>query len=160
MILQGDPNLSTSVVSLKALWKAVRQQGEGVLVELGYIGVLEDEAEVEIPFPIQQVLTQFQRIFYSPTGLPPRRSHDHAIILHLGTSPINVRPYRYPQVQKAEIERLVKEMLAMGIIQSSTSPFFRPVLLVRKKEGGWRFCVNYRVLTKAIVADKFPIPMI
>ena len=53
VILQGDPNLSTFVVSLKALWKAVRQQGEGVLVELGYIGLLEDEAEVEIPFPIQ-----------------------------------------------------------------------------------------------------------
>ena len=53
MILQGDPNLSIFVVSLKALWKAVRQQGEGFLVELSYIRVLEDEVEEEIPFPIQ-----------------------------------------------------------------------------------------------------------
>ena len=42
VILQGDPNLSISVVSLKALWKAVRQQGEAFLVELSYIRVLEN----------------------------------------------------------------------------------------------------------------------
>ena len=103
-------------------------------MDLSYIGVLEDEAEAEIPFPIQRVLTQFQRIFYSPTGLPPRRSHDRAIILHLGTSPINVRPHHCPQVQKAKIECMVKEMLAMGIIQPSTNPFSSPVLLVKKKK--------------------------
>ena len=49
MILQGDPNLSTSLVSLKAMWKALRQQGEGVLVELGSIGVLGNKVEQAIP---------------------------------------------------------------------------------------------------------------
>ena len=49
MILQGDPNLSTSLVSLKAMWKALGQQGEGVLVELGSIGILGNKVEQAIP---------------------------------------------------------------------------------------------------------------
>ena len=114
----------------------------------------------ETPIVVQNVLNQFQKIFDSPTRLPPRRSHDHAITLLPGTPSINVRPYHYPQFQKAEIERLVKEMLVVGIIQPSTSPYSSHVLLVRKKDGGWRFCVDYRVLNKATVADKFPLPMI
>ena len=136
MIIQGDPSLSTSLVSLKTLWKAIRQQGEGILVELGCIKVMETEVRPEIPIPVQKVLNQFQKIFDSPIGLPPRRSHDHAITLLPGTLPINVRPYRYSQFQKVEIKCLVKEMLAAGIIQPSTSPYSSFVLLVQKMEGG------------------------
>ena len=74
VILKGDPNLSTSLVSLKTLWKAIRRQGEGVLVELGCIGVMEFETEIEIPSPIQAMLAQFHKVFNVQVGLPPRRS--------------------------------------------------------------------------------------
>ena len=61
------------------------------------------------------------------------RDTEHQIDLLLGSKPVHVRPYRYPHFQKAEIERLVTEMLNSGIIRDSKSSFSSPVLLIKKR---------------------------
>jgi hypothetical protein len=73
-------------------------------------------------------------IFSEPTGLPPPRPYDHRIHLLPGAVPVAIWPYRYPQLQKDELERQCTAMLAQGIIRPSTSPFSAPVLLVRKAD--------------------------
>lgn len=96
--------------------------------------------------------------FVIQRGCP--RSHDHAISLIASHEPICVRPYRYPHIQKTEIEKQVRELLSLGMIRPSKSAFSSPVILVRKKDQTWRMCVDYRALNKAMIPDKFPIPMV
>lgn len=112
------------------------------------------------PPDLEQLLSKFSWVFDNPTSLPPTRRHDHQILLEPNSSPVSVRPYRYPYYQKAEIEKIVQELLAKGFIRPSRSPFSSPVLLVKKTDGEWRFCVDYRALNLLTIKDKFPIPVI
>ncbi|KFK33220.1 hypothetical protein AALP_AA6G346300 [Arabis alpina] len=107
-----------------------------------------------------RTLEEFQDVFTEPQGFPPSRGREHTISLEPGSKPVSVRPFRYPHVQKEEIEKQVASMLGAGIIKDSRSPFSSAVVLVKKKDGSWHFCVDYRVLNKVTIGDNYPIPMI
>ncbi|CAN6338740.1 unnamed protein product [Urochloa humidicola] len=103
---------------------------------------------------------QFADLFAEPTTLPPPHTCDHQIHLLPGTPPVAVRPYRYAQLLKDEIKAQCTSMLAQGIIRTSTSTFSSLVVLVRKRDETWKFCVEYRTLNTKTVHDKFPIPVV
>lgn len=109
---------------------------------------------------IQSLLRYNADIFETPKGLPPKREIDHRLLTLPDQKPINVRLYKYGHIQKEEIEKLVAEMIQVGVIRPSHSPYSSPVILVKKKDGGWRFCVDYRKLNQVTTSDKIPIPVI
>ncbi|MCO5591278.1 hypothetical protein L7F22_045259 [Adiantum nelumboides] len=107
-------------------------------------------------------LQQYSDCFFDslPSQLPPERPEDHAIDLVPGSSPPNRPPYRVSAAQQKEIMSQVEELLEKGLIQPSSSPFCSPVLLVQKKDGSWRMCIDYRALNKNTIKNRFPIPRI
>jgi len=109
---------------------------------------------------IRVLLHKYQAVFQSPHGLPPSRTHNHNILLLPNSAPVRVCPYRYPHSQKTEIERLVTEILAEGIIQPNSSFFSSLMLLVKKKDSTWRFCIDYRALNAVTIKDLFPMPTV
>ena len=125
-----------------------------------YLDNVKDTGLGEANSKEEALLKEFGDLFEEPKGLPPSRSHDHAIILHASSRLACVRPYRYPYFQKEKIERIVKELLLSGVIRPSQSPFSSPVLLVRKADESWRMCMDYRALNNEAVKDNFPIPVI
>jgi hypothetical protein len=120
--------------------------------------VLDTPPEAVHP-AVSAILSQFHQVFAQPSSLPPVRACDHAIPLVPGATPVNIRPYRYSPSLKDEIEQHIVKMLQNGIIRPSSSEFSSPVLLVRKKDGSFRFCVDYRYLNALTIKWKFPIPV-
>ena len=92
--------------------------------------------------------------------LPPEREVEFSIDLIPGASPISIAPYRMAPVELAEVKKQVEELLERRFVRPSASPWGAPVLLVKKKDGSMRMCVDYRQLNKVTVKNKYPLPRI
>jgi hypothetical protein len=119
-----------------------------------------DLKQSQLPPQVQQLLDEFSDLFEEPPSLPPSRSCDHTIPLIQGAQPVNIRPYRLSPTMKDEVEKQVQDMLNQGLIQHSSSAFSSPVLLVKKKDKSWQFCVDYRHLNALTVKSKYLVPII
>ena len=84
----------------------------------------------------------------------------HEIPVEKDTKPIKLNPYRQSPEQEKEIERQLKQMIEAGLVEQGRGAWSFPVVLARKKNGDWRFCIDYRKLNHVTCKDAYPIPRI
>ena len=101
------------------------------------------------------VVEEYANVFLDEIPeLPPSRDEDFTIDLILGASPISMAPYRMASAELAELKKQIEDLFEKKFIRPSASPWGAPVLLVKKKDGSSRLCVDYRQLNKLTIKNK------
>ena len=110
---------------------------------------------------LKQLLIKYQNSFSKSSHDLGRTSIiEHTINLVPDTRPIKQPPYRLPLAKRQEAEHEIKAMAEMDLIEPSTSPWSAPAIMVPKKNGKLRLCVDYRRLNKKTIPDSQPLPHI
>ena len=104
---------------------------------------------------IMNVLGKYSDVF---TDLPGKTDLIKHRVELTENEPIRSKPYPLPYAVREELRGEIREMISLGIIRESSSPYASPVVIVKKKDGSNRICVDYRKLNKLTIAD--PEPMI
>lgn len=107
-----------------------------------------------------ELLVEYQSIFVGPDGKFGRTNLVKHSIDTGGSKPIKIPPRRLPFAQREIVENEISKMLENDVIEPSESPWSAPLLLVAKKDGSWRFCVDYRQLNSVTKKDAYPLPRI
>nr|GEV97394.1 hypothetical protein [Tanacetum cinerariifolium] len=94
------------------------------------------------------------------TGPPPARLVEFQIDLIPGVAPVARAPYRLASSKMKELSEQLQELSKKGFIRPSSSPWGSPVLFVKKKDGLFRMCIDYRELNKLTIKNRYPLPWI
>ncbi|GJX02956.1 putative reverse transcriptase domain-containing protein [Tanacetum coccineum] len=107
------------------------------------------------------VIRDFPKVFPEElSGLPPPRQVEFRIDLVPGAAPVARAPYRLAPSEMKELSVQLQELLEKGFIHPSSSPWGAPVLFVKKKDGSFRMCIDYRELNKLTIKNRYPLPRI
>ncbi|GJX25253.1 putative reverse transcriptase domain-containing protein [Tanacetum coccineum] len=104
------------------------------------------------------VVRDFLEVFPNDlSGLPPVREIEFQIELVLGAMPVTESPYRLTPSELEELSGQLRELRDKGFIPPSSSPWGAPVLFVKKKDGSFRMCIDYRELNKLTIKNRYPL---
>ncbi|GJT29854.1 putative nucleotidyltransferase, ribonuclease H [Tanacetum coccineum] len=107
------------------------------------------------------IVRDFKDVFLDDlSGLPPQRQVEFRIDLIPGATPIAKSPYRLAPSEMQELSKQLQELQDKGFIRPSHSPWGAPVLFVKKKDGSFRMCIDYREQNKLTIKNRYPLPRI
>jgi len=108
-----------------------------------------------------QVVCEFPEVFPDEIlDVPPEREVEFSIDLVPGTKPVSMAPYHMSAFELAELKKQLEDLLDKKFVRPSVSPWGAPVLLVKKKDGSMRLCIDYRQLNKVTIKNRYPLPRI
>ena len=152
MILVSKPSLGEGSILLTRIEveRALTKFGEGFAIV-----VREEKDLVDIPLLLIPFLEEFGDVVLDeiPFGLPPMRDMQHCIDLVPGFVLPNKLAYRMNPKEHKELRRQVEELIEKGLVRENMSPCAVPTLLIPKKDGSWRICINSRVVNKNTIVE-------
>ena len=154
-VVQQASEVTSAIAEGTSYQPAVLDRSLQDLFERSSDGLKEDQKE-----SLHRLLTRYQGAFMGRDGRLGRTDKFLHRIDTGGATPIRQHARRTPIYQKAEVQRQLDEMLEQGVVQPSHSPWASPVVLVKKKDGSLRFCIDYRRLNQVTKKDAYPLPRI
>ncbi|GJR18688.1 putative reverse transcriptase domain-containing protein [Tanacetum coccineum] len=163
-IVQGDKGAKEkkSKLSIISCEKTQKYIEKGCQLFLAQVTVKENKDKSEEK-RLEDVPTvrDFPEVFPEDLpGLPPTRQVEFQIDLVPGAAPVARAPYRLAPSEMEELSTQLQELSDKGFIRPSSSPWGAPVLFVKKKDGSFRMCIDYRELNKLTVKNRYPLPRI
>ncbi|GJS99685.1 putative reverse transcriptase domain-containing protein [Tanacetum coccineum] len=166
LIIRGDNCDNGSKLNIISCTKTQKYIEKGCQVYLAQVTSkkAEDKSEErrleDVPI-IREFSEVFPEVFPEDLpGLPPARQVEFQIDLVPGAAPVARAPYRLAPAEMQELSTQLQELSDKGFIRPSSSPWGAPVLFVKKKDGSFRMCIDYRELNKLTVKNRYPLPRI
>nr|GEV36527.1 putative reverse transcriptase domain-containing protein [Tanacetum cinerariifolium] len=144
--------------------EANKDQGPNVVMEQDAV-IVYGKKVVHVPYKNKTLVIEGDGedvpvIRYFPDdlpGFPPPRQVEFRIDLVPGTAPVASAPYRLAPSEMKELAKQLQELSKKGFIHTSSSPWGAPVLFVKKKDGSFCLCIDYRELNKLTVKNRYPL---
>ncbi|GKC39078.1 putative reverse transcriptase domain-containing protein [Tanacetum coccineum] len=164
LIIRGDDydSRSKSKLNIISCTKTQKYIQKGCQVYLAQVTSkkTEDQSK-EKRLEDVPIVQEFPEVFPEDLpGLPPARQVEFQIDLVPGVAPVARAPYRLAPAELQELSTQLQELSDRGFIRPSSSPWGAPVLFVKKKDGSFRMCIDYRELNRLTVKNRYPLPRI
>lgn len=108
---------------------------------------------------LTSVINDFLKFLIKGTAITTVRTGEMDIRLTSST-PVVYKPYRLSYTEKLKVREITQDLLEKGVIRRSNSEYASPIILVRKRDGSDRLCVDFRALNRITVKDRYPLPLI
>jgi hypothetical protein len=160
-VLRGMIGNVAKVVTTKRM-EAIFQRDEIVYeTECRVVTCVDEQGKVHYTPEIKEILDKHHKVFETiPSGVPSDRGFEHIIELGgKGQTSDHYTIHTSQEVQRRD-RKAIKELLDMRHIRPNSSPFASSIVLVKKKDGTMRMCIDYRALNKKTIKNRYPIPRI